>query len=180
MFTLLLILQQSTGAIFASCCWFISPISGRPYLTLPSWLILIYYFIHNTAVPPSNPDAVTADACPCFFNQSDVFYTITAIIVCRGMCQQSQQAVMYVRWTSQTLPSNQTLLFVRNSIQVHWVTLKCRKDEVRGVITASFTGEPQGIKSYCINTIHSHLKWSGPGMGYLPDWFLRHLKRVCA
>lgn len=103
-------------------------------------------------MPPSKCDAVRAEAGLCFFNQTAVFYTITAIIMCRGMCQCSQQAVMYVRWTSQTLPSYQRLLFVRNIIQVYSATLKWRADEVRGVTAASFTEVMQEIKSYCINT----------------------------
>lgn len=43
------------------------------------------------------------------------------------MCQHSQQAVMYVRWTSQTLPLPLRLLFVMNSIRDPFSYLKVQR-----------------------------------------------------
>lgn len=48
------------------------------------------------------------------------------------------------------------------AFEAHSVSLKCREDEVRDVVTASFAGALQEIRSHCVDTnIHSHLKLSG-------------------
>lgn len=103
-FILLLTLQQSTEAKFTSCCWLISNISGIwQHMMMPSWLIFHTWFHTKQQSPSLILMPWKADACPCFFNPSNVVFFFTfplrslLLLWAGGMWQPSQHAVMYVR-----------------------------------------------------------------------------------
>lgn len=119
-------------------------------------LLLIYLHHFRPAVYDSAKlTHVAVDTCRCIFNQADVFYTIAAIIMCRGMCQHSKQAVVLVRWTSQTLFSYHRLPFVKIASRSN-LSIKVQRVRPGAFLQPQFA---QRAKSgFIIISIYSHFK----------------------